>query len=184
MSFYKSSREYSDQSSEMAIYYMGEYLRKELMIPKYYTEFLKKSSFYDDTRNCIDFDFEMPKIKFSHRARNKDGDIFDITIKTQNKYGKHIKSEFDKLKDYDVTPDLKLLYFYCFYDTSSQKITRYIIYDLKKLIQMNDFKNRQLFLYKDDKINTKDGGSHFNCITVKKLNEAGCLLQDYSKIKP
>lgn len=181
---YEQLRGYSDKSLDSAIFYMGEYLRSKYFNPCNYKKFISISSFYDDTRNCIDLDFEIPKIRFSHRARNKTGDIFDITIKTQNKNGPHIDCEFDKLIKYEINEDLKLLYFYCFFDPERQEITRFIIYDLKKLISLDDFKNRRLFYYDKDKLNKQDGGSLFNCITINTLKEAGCLLEDYSKQKP
>lgn len=181
---YNYLRAYSDESLTPAVYFMGEFLRNKYFIPINYSKFITSSSEYDDTRNCIDIDIEIPKIRFSHRARNMFGNIYDITIKTQSKYGAGVQCEYDKLINYDIRPELKLLYFYCFFDPVSKEISRYIIYDLKKLILLDDFKNKKLFHYREDKLNKKDGGSHFNCITIKTLKDTGCLLEDYSKQKP
>jgi len=181
---YEIYRNFSDMSAKQAIVYMGNFLKQKLFVPDLYGEFFKPSGFHDDTRNCIDFDFEMPKIRFSHRARKKFGNIEDITIKTQSRYGSEFETEYQKLISYKISAELKLLYFYCFFDDASMEISRYIIYDLKKLIQLKEFKSRELFVYHEDKLNTKDGGSYFNCITVQTLNDAGCLLEDYSKKHP
>jgi len=183
---YHNRRGYSDKSLKSAIFYIGEFLRNSYFNRKNYDKFIQKSNFNDDINNCIDLVFKMPQIQFSHRARNKDGDILDITIKTQNKPGPENESEFEKLikKGHNVDSNIKFLYFYCFFDVNQQEISRFIIFDLKKLIQLDEFKNRKLFYYDQDKLNKKDGGSFFNCITIDTLKEVNCLLQDYSKQKP
>jgi hypothetical protein len=183
---YDNRRGYSDKSLKSAIFYIGEFLRNRYFIRENYHKFIKVSNFNDDINNCIDLDFKMPQIEFSHRARNKGGDILDITIKTRNKPGPENESEFEKLirKGHNVDSNIKFLYFYCFFDVNKKEISRFIIFDLKKLIQLDEFKNRKLFYYNEDRLNQKDGGSYFNCITIDTLKEVKCLLQDYSKQKP
>jgi len=139
---------------------------------------------YNDTINAIDLFIDLPcyfpKIKVSHRARKMHGDIIDITIKTKSQ-NPDIKSEYDKLLNFALGNTNPWYYFYCFYDEDKGDISKYIIYDLRVLIKLPEFKDKSIFAYKDDKFNTKDGGSYFNCITVNKLIEKGVVVADWSK---
>lgn len=181
---YKHLREYSDKSIEQAIFYTGQYFRSDLYTSNYDKKFFKTSDYYDDVNNCIDIDFHMPKIRICHRARNMTGNINDVTIKTSSKYSEDIKCEFQKLQNLSLSIEFKMLYFYCYFDYSINKITRYVIYDVKKLIKMKEFATWELFVYEQDKENQIDGGSKFNCISINTLRDKGCLLVDFSRQNP
>lgn len=176
---YKEFRKYSDKSLPEAKGHISEFLKLKLGSVSY-IGFTQESDVYNDTINAIDLFVNIPKIKVSHRARQKYGDIIDITIKTKSQ-NINVKSEYDKLLDFSLTNGSPWFYFYCFYDEEKDNISRYIIYDLRKLIRLPEFKDKSIFTYPMDKFNTKDGGSYFNCITVNKLIEKGVVVADWSK---
>ena len=176
---YKEFRKYSDKSLPEAKGHISEFLKLKLGSVSY-IGFTQESDVYNDTINAIDLFVNIPKIKVSHRARQKHGDIIDITIKTKSQ-NPDIKSEYDKLLNFASGNTNPWFYFYCFYDEEKDSISRYIIYDLRKLIRLPEFKDKSIFTYPTDKFNTKDGGSHFNCISVNKLIEKGVILADWSK---
>jgi hypothetical protein len=178
---YNEFRKYSDKSLPEAKEHISKFLKLQLGGMNH-TSFIKESDVYNDTINAIDLFVTYPKIKVSHRARQMYGDIIDITIKTKCQ-NTEMKSEYQKLLQFEslgsnISP---WYYFYCFYDKDKSNISRYIIYNLRKLIKLPEFKDKSIFAYKDDKFNTKDGGSYFNCITVNKLIEKGVVVADWSK---
>jgi hypothetical protein len=183
---YKEFRKYSDKSLPEAKEYIAKFLKAKLQVIKTekYISMIKASDVYNDTINAIDLFIDLPcyfpKIKVSHRARKMHGDIIDITIKTKSQ-NPEIKSEYDKLLNFASGNTNPWYYFYCFYDEDKGDISKYIIYDLRVLIKLPEFKDKSIFAYKDDKFNTKDGGSYFNCITVNKLIEKGVVVADWSK---
>ena len=176
---YKEFRKYSDKSLPEAKEHISEFLKLKLGSISY-VGFTQESDVYNDTINAIDLFVNIPKIKVSHRARQKYGDITDITIKTKSQ-NPEIKSEYDKLLNFSLGNTSPWFYFYCFYDEEKNNISRYIIYDLRKLIRLPEFKDKSIFAYSFDRFNTKDGGSSFNCITVEKLIEYKVILADWSK---
>ena len=176
---YKEFRKYSDKSLPEAKGHISEFLKLKLGSISY-VGFTQESDVYNDTINAIDLFVNIPKIKVSHRARQKYGDITDITIKTKSQ-NPEIKSEYDKLLNFSLGNISPWFYFYCFYDEEKNNISRYIIYDLRKLIRLPEFKDKSIFTYSSDRFNTKDGGSFFNCITVEKLIEHRVILADWSK---
>lgn len=169
---YNQNRSYSDKSLPEAKQLIGKFIG---------AEYLAQSTFYDDTTEAIDLYFEAPKIKVSHRARKKIGDMEDVTIKTKSKFDK--PCEFDKLIEKAKSNKDPWYYFYCYFDEGQDKIIRYIIFDLGKLIQSKEFQDKSIFRYPLDKINIQDGGSHFNCITVQKLIDSDLVRVNFSKIK-
>ena len=175
---YNEFRKYSDKSLPEAKQYIAKFFNQGLSKIAL-VEFIKESGKYDDTINAIDLFVNIPEFKISHRARKMYGDIIDITIKTRSQ-NPEIKSEYEKLLEFSLLKK-SWFYFYCFYDDVKDNISRYIIYDLRKLIRLPEFKDKSIFAYPMDKFNTKDGGSHFNCITVNKLIEKGVILADWSK---
>jgi hypothetical protein len=175
---YKEFRKYSDKSLPEAKEHISKFFNQGLYKISL-VEFIKESGKYDDTINAIDLFVNIPEFKISHRARKKYGDIIDITIKTRSQ-NPEVKSEYEKLLEFSSL-NKSWFYFYCFYDEEKDNISRYIIYDLRKLIRLPEFKDKSIFAYPTDKFNTKDGGSHFNCITVNKLIEKGVILADWSK---
>jgi hypothetical protein len=175
---YNQNRSYSDKSLPEAKKHIANFI-KEKLNNRDLTEYVVETSFYQDTTESIDLHFKLPNIKVSHRARKKDGNIRDITIKTKSIYDK--PCEIDKLIELSKSNKDPWFYFYCYFDDETNKITRYIIYDLGKLIQTKEFQDKSIFEYSADKINTKDGGSHFNCITVQKLIDMDIMCVDCSK---
>lgn len=178
---YNELRGYSDKSIPHAKKYIMRFL---------YTH-VDPTEEYDDITNSTDLIFQMPQVRFAHRSRKKTGyNITDVTIKTESKHGKYryngeqILTEFDKLKAYQTGPQLNFYYFYCFYDEHEDRITRYIIYDLKRIIELPEFSSRGLFIYQEDKENGWDGGSKFNCISLDVLRHHDCILVDYSTTTP
>jgi hypothetical protein len=168
---YNQYRSYSDKSLPEAKKHIANFIG---------ADYLHESTFYDDTTNALDLYFEAPKIKVSHRSRKKEGDIKDITIKTKSKFD--IPCEYDKLIQLAESNKDPWYYFYCYYNETKNKIIRYIIYDLGKLIQSKEFQDKSIFEYSADKINREDGGSHFNCITVQKLINMDLVRVNWSKI--
>lgn len=162
------------------------------IISKFLFENIEPTTVYDDMTKCIDLVFEAKKVVFAHRCRKDTGrPISDVTIKTGSMYGeqtwkgKQIMVEFDKLINYDFTNVNDLYYFYCQFNYDLNKITKYIIYDLKKLSLNESFKKRELFIYSEDKINKVDGGSKFNAISVETLRSMGLIIAEYPiKIDP
>lgn len=179
---YNEFRKYSDKSLPEAKIFMGKFIKEKLK-SVVYSNFIQESSFYDDTMNALDLYIDLPsiipKVKISHRARQMHGNIFDITIKTKSQ-NQNISCEFDKLVKLSESNLNPWYYFYCYYDEDVNMITKYIIFDLRKLIKMNEFKDKSIFNYKNDKLNTKDGGSMFNCITINKLIEMEVMCVDWS----
>ena len=176
---YKEFRKYSDKSLPEAKQYISKFFNQGLSKISL-VEFIKESGKYDDTINAIDLFVNIPEFKISHRARKMQGDIIDITIKTKSQ-NPEIKSEYDKLLNFASGNTNPWYYFYCFYDEDKGGISKYIIYDLRVLIKLPEFKDKSIFAYKDDKFKTQDGGSYFNCITVKTLIEKGVVVADWSK---
>ena len=179
---YNNYRSFSDKSLHEAKQHIANFI-KDKLISCDLSKFIKESSYYDDTMKALDLYIDLPsiteKIKFSHRARKTNGNIIDITIKTKSP--NNTRCEFDKLIELSELNVSPWYYFYCYFDDELNKITRFIIYDLKKLIQTKEFKDKSIFNYQNDKINTKDGGSHFNCITVQKLIDMDVMCVDCSK---
>jgi hypothetical protein len=156
------------------------------IISKFLFENIEPTTVYDDMTKCIDLVFEARKVVFAHRCRKDNGrPIDDVTIKTGSMYGeqtwsgKQILVEFDKLINYDFANVTDMYYFYCQFNYDLNKITKYIIYDLKKLSLNESFKKRELFIYSEDKINKVDGGSKFNAISVKTLRDLGLVIIEY-----
>ena len=156
------------------------------IISKLLFENIEPTTVYDDMTKCIDLVFEARTVVFAHRCRKDNGrPIDDVTIKTGSMYGeqtwsgKQILVEFDKLINYDFANVTDMYYFYCQFNYDLNKITKYIIYDLKKLSLNESFKKRELFIYSEDKINKVDGGSKFNAISVKTLRDLGLVIIEY-----
>jgi len=168
---YEQYRSYSDKSLPEA---------RKLILDFIGADYLHESTFYDDTTNAIDLYFEAPKIKFSHRSRKKIGDMQDVTIKTKSKFDK--PCEYDKLIEKAKSNKDPWYYFYCYYNEGRNKIIRYIIFNVGKLIQTKEFQDKSIFEYPADKINGEDGGSHFNCITVQKLIDMDLVCVNWSKV--
>lgn len=181
MNNYEEFRKFSDKSIPETID----------ILQKFLYSYIKPSTIYDDMNKCIDLVFENEKVIFSHRCRpDSPYPIDDVTIKTESGSSYYIKDgklyypivEFDKLCNYNSND--KFYYFYCNYNESLNKITKYIIYDIKSLISYDDFKNRKMFHWKKDQINTKDRGSKFNIIKLETIKKYNCLIVDNSiKIK-
>ena len=152
------------------------------IISKFLFTNIQPTSWIDDVTKCIDLVFDAKKVVFAHRCRRDDGfPIGDITIKTQCKGICYVPVEFNKLCDYEITDELNLYYFYCQYNYTTNKISRYVIFDLKKLISYPEFKERKMFRCKEDATNTWDGGSKFNKIALDTLRKYNCLIVDESK---
>jgi hypothetical protein len=170
MKEFKEFKSYSDRSLPEAKKILAEY---------FYTN-IEPTTFKDDTTNAIDLIFEMPRIIVSHRARNMYGTIQDITIKTQSRYGKirvngePIICEYEKLRKYKLNNEMQFYYFYCFF--VNDEISDYIIIDMKKLIPLQEFQNKSIFKYEQDKLNVQDGGSLFNVIDVNVLKKYNCIV--------
>lgn len=173
---YEQLRYFSDKSIPEAKKIIGQYL-SESIIP---------SEEYDDMNNCTDLVYESRRIRIAHRCRTDKGmPMNDITIKSKSKHGKYrsngerILTEYDKLQDLSFSDtDEEFYYFYCYLD-ADQKITKYVLFDLKKLCNTTEFLFDQVF--EPEIKNGVDGGSSFRPIRISTLHRLDCILVDKSQ---
>lgn len=174
---YETLRQISDESIPEAKKIIGEYLSTKI----------HATEEYDDMNNCTDLIYSGYKIRFAHRCRKDKGyPLKDVTIKSGSRYGKYrangeeILTEYDKLLQYCYDfKDEDFYYFYCYMNEHTNKITKYIIFDAKKMVNTNEFANDEIWDQQNKK-NMIDGGSLFNTILIEKLHQLDCVLVDKS----